>query len=73
MTSILLYYHMKQTSLSVVTPEGSPLLECSLVLTCEHVLEALGGSFSTHNQSLFQGVWGLQRLNECPIHAWDLS
>lgn len=72
MTSILLYYHMKQTSLSVGTPEGSPLLECSLVLTREHMLEALGGSFNTHNQSLFQGVWGLQSMHEYPIHAWDL-
>lgn len=46
MTSTLLYYHMKQTmSLSVVTPppQGSPVLECSLVLTREHMLEALGG------------------------------
>lgn len=61
MTSILLYYHMKQTtSLSVEAPKGSPPLGCSLVLTCEHMLEALGGSFHTHSQSLYQGVWGLQ-------------
>lgn len=34
MTSILLYYHMKQTmDLSVVSLRGSPALECSLVLS----------------------------------------